>query len=191
MDPVIGNIFLNMLEQAASDPNFTVEGIENKNHDWSGGQRSEKLEMMSKVLVGRDGEGIISIRVECKNSRPCVFRMLPNFFYNLVDANGRPLDPSVVSARVTMGWVTALKEVLGPVMIDTLEKKEAQDAKEGKGPGGGAPGGGFGGGQRRGGGGGGGWNKGGGNSGGSGGSWGGGGGAKSGGRTTDVFADVG
>jgi uncharacterized membrane protein YgcG len=183
MDPVIGNIFMRMLLEAASNPDFTVEGIKNKNYDWSGGVKSEKLEVMSEVYVGRDAEGVVSIMVECKNAPRCVFRMMPNFFYALVDKNGNPLDPAVTSRRVVEGYVDAMREVLGPVLIDTHEKKEAQDAKKREGGQGGGRGN-YGGGNR--GGNGGGYNKSSGN--------GGGGYKKTGyegnGRSTDVFADV-
>ena len=152
MDPVIGNIFMRMLLEAANNPDFTVEGIKNKNYDWSGGTKSEKIEVMSEVYVGRDAEGVVSVMVECKNAPRCVFRMLPNYFYSLVDRNGNPLDPAVASKRVVEGYVDVLRQVLGPVLIDTYEKKEAQAAKKRDGYSGGGRGGYSGGGNRNGGG---------------------------------------
>lgn len=133
MDPIIGNIFVNLLEEAATTENFEAMGIENLNKQrGKDGKAMGKMETFSKVLVGRDGEGVVCIKVQCREyPEEFVFRVMPGFAYKLIDANGKPVAPAKSSKRVVMGYVQAMRNILAPLLIRTGEEFDAQKEKQG------------------------------------------------------------
>lgn len=149
MGAEIGSVFLETLQEALDNPNFTCEQIVNKNYNWAGGQRSDQIMPMTKVFVERTPEGVIGIRVEERGAKhKPLLKFMPDRWFELLDGNGEPLDPGRVSQRIARGWLRWVRDVLVAEYVKNYEHKDGKkDGKSGGGNrGGGNRGGGSGGG---------------------------------------------
>lgn len=132
----------------------------NKGHPFINGQRAKDPMPMSKTIVEKNAEGIISIKVTAGRNRPEItFVFLDNEYHNFLDANGQQMNRAQASRLSALGWANMVEKLMAEEIIKNSAKPAWMQNNQQGGGGGyggnrGGQGGGYGGGQRQGGGGG-------------------------------------
>lgn len=129
-----GAVFMETLQEALDNPNFTCEQLVCMNYNWAGGQRSDKIMPMTKIFVERTPEGMIGLRVEERGAKhKPLLKFMPDRWFELLDGNGEALDAGRVSQRIARGWLRWVRQVLVAEYVKNYEHKDGK--KDGKGSG--------------------------------------------------------
>ena len=131
--------FMDILKKVAENPAVEPENrfsIRNQGHTFFGGKRSEKPELLSTTIIGRDKDtqevylAVISSRKE----RPCIkFYFRPSEWHDLRDGQGQPLDPATISNIYASSYVGWLNELVPAVLFAEYVAPEPRDNGQGGG----------------------------------------------------------
>ena len=150
MEPKTFFALLDLIKTAIDAPGKFREKIDNK-HNWVGGQRTDKPQVVNSTIVSKDDEGVISIMISAPRRPNLAFPFQEDQYHNFVKNDGTPLTKGEASGRMARAWVKMLENVATLMMVINYKHPEKKDAPGGQG--GGNRGGGGGGYQQRGGGG--------------------------------------
>lgn len=99
-----------------------------------GGQRSDKPELTHKIIVGKDGDGVISLMVLDARirDRPRIkFEIKAPRFVRLIGANGEPLSKAAESIRFSEIWLKILNELAPSLYASTWEEPKKRNQQGG------------------------------------------------------------
>lgn len=127
-------LFLMMLEQAAKSKDVYEKAIDNKGHTFFGGKRSEKPEIISRLIVGKDDKGVVYITVSAKNRPKIKFPLLPTNWNDLVDAvTGQKASPGETSYLMALAWKEMLSQMVGTYLVMNFKEEEPKPQQQGGG----------------------------------------------------------
>jgi len=164
MDHLSFGAFLELFDAVLKSGPDTAYKIQNKNHTFFEGKRSEEPRLVSTTILGRDKEGVMFIALVAKDRPYLKFDFLGTGYHTLIGPDGQPMSKADASGYFARGWRRTINNLTGGVAVAEYVAPEPKN-KDGGGNGGG---GGYNGGGNRGGNGGGGYNGGGGGNGGGG-----------------------
>lgn len=131
--------FMDILKKVTENPAVEPENrfsIRNQGHTFFGGKRSEKPELLSTTIIGRDKDtqevylAVISSRKE----RPCIkFYFRPSEWHDLRDGQGQPLDPATISNIYASSYLGWLNELVPAVLFAEYVAPEPRDNGQGGG----------------------------------------------------------
>lgn len=152
--------FLQLLSRAIkSDVEFKAK-IDNKNHIFAYGKRSEEAVLVSSLWVGRDADGVVWISITAPKHPSIKFAFANSDYHFFYHTGGEQFTKADYSQIYAEAYLTMLTELMGVAMVHHYIAPEPRPEGQGGGKGG------FQGGGNRGGGGGGSYGGGGGNRGG-------------------------
>lgn len=145
LDPVVFFSFLEFIEKCVRSTGPTKYKIENFNHGYANGQRSQEIEHLSNLIIGRDEEGHIYLSVtSTKANWPVIkfnFGFADRRYHHVVKGDGSPLSTVETSQLVAMAYYRLLQQLAASVMDTHYEEPPAPQGGFNKG---GKPGGGYG-----------------------------------------------
>lgn len=101
-----------------------------------GGQRSDKPELTHKIIVGKDGDGVISLMVLDARirDRPRIkFEIKAPRFVRLIGSDGEPLSKAAESVRFSEIWLKILNELAPNLYASTWEEPKKRNQQGGGG----------------------------------------------------------
>ena len=105
MDPTSFSMFLVLVQEALDAEGEYRYYIDNTGYTFPKGKRSEKPEVLSRTIVGKDADGVIYVSV-VENGRPNIkFPLLPSSWHVLRNASGDVEEKRNTSRLFAKGWV--------------------------------------------------------------------------------------
>lgn len=105
-------------------------------HQWGvkalfkNGRQMEKPEIVAKVSVGRDSEGVVYIAVATDTSKTALFPFGPNFWFELLGADGEKLHPREASDIMATSWVNWMGDLYVQLLAN-LDQSEISAPRNG------------------------------------------------------------
>ena len=132
------------LEQVAAGPADVKKTLAASNFRFINGKRSDAPMLDSKVVYGKDKEGVVFIGVmSWEQGRPIIkFPFRPTNLYSLSNSDGSAASPADVSVAMCRGWVKIITQIVGQILVDEYVEPPPRDDSRGGGGGGGYGGGG-------------------------------------------------
>lgn len=147
MDTPVFFSVLELIQQAIDSTEPFQRAIENKNHKFFNGKRSEKPETISKTIVGKDEEGRVFISVVAKGVTPVKFIFTHSYYHNYMHRDGSPVSEAEVSVLMAKSYLKMLQGMIPSVLTKHYVEPPPRDNNNNRG--GGNRGGGYGGGQQQ------------------------------------------
>lgn len=147
MDMPVFYMLLEAMQDALTLEDGMVLKIQNLNHTFFEGKRSEQPKLISTTCIGRDKEGCLFIAVVAKDRPYLKFNLLPSNYHVMIGTDGNPFDKRQASNYFLRGYRSMLKQMMAAVAVKEYQEPVKKD-------GGGQPqrqggGGGYGGGQQQ------------------------------------------
>lgn len=121
-------------EAATSEPGFKA-AIENKNFIFPGGKRSEAPVVTSRLIAGKDENGVVYVSVTA-NQRPNIkFAFGTDSYHSFKDAQGNQMDRGAASKYTALGFYHLMQGLYAHLAV--TEFVEIQPKQPGQGGGGG------------------------------------------------------
>lgn len=134
--PVFASI-LETINSLIDQPPNTRYKLENKNHTFFGGKRSDEAVVVSEIWVGKDKEGYVYISVTAPTRPVIKFRIQPSMYHTWYNATGEKLEPEAVAKVYVKGYVKILRDIYDHLAItefvDLQAEKNARNAGQGGG----------------------------------------------------------
>lgn len=127
--PTFG-VLTQLLKRAPTWNNDTKEIIECWDQPFINGQRSKDLKLDTKVIVGKDREGVVYLAVlSWDSSRPIVkFPVRPSQYTRLVHSDGSAYTEAEASCIYAPGWASQLTEIVSNLLAsDFYERPESNN----------------------------------------------------------------
>ena len=140
MDMPVFYMLLEMMDDALKLEDSQVLKLQNLNHTFFEGKRSEQPKLISTTCIGRDKEGCLFIAVVAKDRPYLKFNLLPSNYHVMIGVDGNPLDKREASNWFLRGYRKMLSEMMAAVAAaNYLEpvKKDQQGGGGGQRQGGG------------------------------------------------------
>lgn len=139
--PTFG-VLTDLMAKAPSWNNDTKEIIECWDQPFINGQRSKDLKLDTKVVVGKDREGVVYLAVlSWDSSRPIVkFPIRPSQYTRLTHGDGSSYTEAEATLLYAPGWAKQLTQIISTLLADDFY--ERPDNNNGRGGYGGGQGGG-------------------------------------------------
>mgnify|MGYP003407541585 CR=1 FL=1 len=115
MDMPVFYMLLEAMEDALKLEDSQVLKIQNLNHTFFEGKRSDQPKLVSTTCVGRDKEGCLFIAVVAKDRPYLKFNLLPSNYHVMVGVDGNPMDKREASNYFLRGYRSMLKEMMAAV----------------------------------------------------------------------------
>lgn len=141
MDAPVFYDMMQMVEIAADAEPGYKSFIENLNHTYFGGKRSEEAELVSKTIIGKDAEGRVFISVIAQGRPNLKFVFLPSFYHHLCNSDGSRMSEADASKIHAKGFVKLLRDLASSVLYHTYVEPKPRDPQQGRGGAGGGGGG--------------------------------------------------
>lgn len=108
-------------------------------HRFIGGQRSKDPMLDSKVMVGKDKDGVCFIAVlSWDKERPVIkFPFRPAVLHSVTHGDGTPWTPAEVSVVYSKAWAKIVDSIVGMVTVNEYVEPPPRDGGQGGGGGGG------------------------------------------------------
>lgn len=106
-----------LIRRVAAGPSDTKEFIENKS-TFVNGQKVQTPEVVSKIVVGKDKEGVVYLAVTAKDRPMFKFDILPSEWHYLKHGDGKPFEKDELSVIWAEGWCKTF-EALVPFILHT------------------------------------------------------------------------
>lgn len=112
---------------------------ESNRHQWGvkarfkNGRQLEKPEVIAKVSVGRDSEGVVYLAVATDTSKTAIFPFQTNYWFELLGADGEKLDARKASNIMASSWVKWMHD-LYIALLAKLTKEEVSESRNGGAP---------------------------------------------------------
>lgn len=137
MDPLLINILIEKLRLIAQSKEPTRVALENYNHSYSGGQRSQDIAHLNTVWIGRDDQGVVYISVVHVDQKfPRIkfpFGPSDNRYGRFKGADGNELSRAELSSMSALGWCAVMQDALNYLMVTTYEAPPKPQGKFGGG----------------------------------------------------------
>lgn len=122
LDTPTFNAYLEMIKQAATDPTFKKEIIQNKNFIFPNGKRSDAPVHVSDLMVGRDEDGTIWTAVTAKGRPMIKFLFITPEFHSILGADREPINRGTASKYVALGFVNMLSNIMNMLQVTEYEE---------------------------------------------------------------------
>ncbi len=125
MDAPVFYAFLELVREAADSQGPMERRIDNFNHTFEGGQRSQEIQHVSTLVVGRDQEGHIYVSV--LSTKPgwakikFVFGVPDYRFHRFVNADGGKPSRAETSVIMARAYYTLWKEMMASCLVNHFE----------------------------------------------------------------------
>jgi len=97
--------------------------ILNKGHPFINGQRAKDPMPMSKTIVNKNAEGIISLKITGGRNRPEIaFVFLDNEYHNFFDDNGQQMNRAQASRLSAIAWANMMEKLMSQEIIKNSAK---------------------------------------------------------------------
>jgi hypothetical protein len=117
MDMPTFYMVLAAMEDALTLEDSQVLKIQNLNHTFFEGKRSDQPKLVSTTCVGRDKEGCLFIAVVAKDRPYLKFNLLPTNYHVMLGVDGNPLDKRQASNYFMRGYAGMLKNMMAAVAV--------------------------------------------------------------------------
>lgn len=124
--------YLELLELLITAEPNTKYKVENKNFIFPGGKRSEAPVVVSELICGKDGNGVIWTSVVANGKPTIKFVFRPSTFHTLFNGDGSQLAPSKVSELYVRGFVHILRSLYAHLSVTEYVVPEPKGAGGGK-----------------------------------------------------------
>lgn len=135
MHPLSFGALLETWAKAISQESGWKETIEIEDYTWGrGGQRSDKPELTHKIIIGKDGDGVISLMVlDAKiRDRPRIkFEVKAPRFIKVIGADGAQMDKAAESIRFSEIWLKILSSLTSSLYVSTYEEPKKRPQQGG------------------------------------------------------------
>lgn len=135
--------WLEIIKDAAMAENGFKAAIENKNYIFPGGKRSETPVVTSRLIAGKDENGLVYVSVTAHQRPNLKFVFKTDSFHSFKDAQGNEMDRAAASKYCALGFYNLMSRLYAHLAVS--EFVEIQPKQGGNG--GGRQGGGYGGGR--------------------------------------------
>lgn len=112
MDMPVFYMLLEVMEDALALEDSQVLKIQNLNHTFFEGKRSEQPKLISTTCVGRDKEGCLFIAVVAKDRPYLKFNLLPSNYHAMIGVDGNPMDKRQASNFFARGYAGMLRQMM-------------------------------------------------------------------------------
>lgn len=123
MDPTVFYAFLEFLKIATDSPTEIKNKIENWNHDFIDGQRSENPVHVSDTWVGKDKDGCVFISViSTKENRHAIKFITVDAdkrWHKFIHSDGRQYTMAEASVIKARAWYNLLSNLVGNLLVST------------------------------------------------------------------------
>lgn len=122
LSPIVFSSLLELLKKLITDEPGTQYKLENKNHTFFGGKRSDEAVVKTIIVIGKDATtGVLWISVldaMDKNRVKIKFEIVPGEYHRYCYKDGTSLERSKESEIYTLGLINLLKNIM-PTMYVT------------------------------------------------------------------------
>lgn len=129
LDPIVFYSFLELLDKCIRSTTATKYKIENFNHSYDGGQRSQEIQHLTNLIIGRDEEGHIFISVtSVKTNWPIIkfnFGLSDKRYHHIKKGDGSDLSSVEISQLAAKAYYHLLQQLAASVMDTHYEEPPA------------------------------------------------------------------
>lgn len=105
MDPTAFTLLLSLVQECINSEGEYRAYIDNTGYAFPNGKRSEKPEVLSRTVVGKDADGVIYLSI-VESGRPNIkFPLLPSSWHVLRNSSGDVEEKRNTSRLFARGWV--------------------------------------------------------------------------------------
>lgn len=134
LDTPTFNAYLELIKEAATNPDFKKMSIRNKNYIFPNGKRSDAPVHVGDLMVGRDEDGTVWTAVTAKGRPMIKFLFITPEFHTIVGVDGEPTPRGTASKFIALGFVSMLSNIMN--MLQVTEYEEPPPRVQGNGNGG-------------------------------------------------------
>lgn len=127
MDMPVFYMLIEAMQDALALEDGMVLKIQNLNHTFFEGKRSEQPKLISTTCIGRDKEGCLFIAVVAKDRPYLKFNLLPSNYHVMIGADGNPLDKRQASNYFLRGYRSMLKQMMAAVAVKEYQEPVKKD----------------------------------------------------------------
>ncbi len=131
LDTPVFFALLELLERAAKSPEETKTKLENKNHTYYEGKRSETASVVSELMFGKDQAGIVWLSVVMPNRPKIKFKFTFGDYHEFYHGDGTPFTESEASALSAVAYTNLLRKWAANVANSDDQIPEPQPRKDG------------------------------------------------------------
>lgn len=128
LDPFILEGLFSALVSICDDNNPNRYTLELKAYYDHHGNHSDKPTSVSKIMVGRDSNGIVYIAFQAKGEDIAKFSFISSYYAVLLGSNGESLDVVKASEFMAKGWIRLLSNMVSSYLV--VEGKEPPPKKD-------------------------------------------------------------
>lgn len=131
MDMPVFYMLLEAMQDALTLEDSQVLKIQNLNHTFFEGKRSEQPKLISTTCVGRDKEGCLFIAVVAKDRPYLKFNLLPSNYHAMIGVDGNPMDKRQASNYFLRGYSAMLRAMMAAVAAKEYQEPVKKDQQGG------------------------------------------------------------
>ena len=133
MDMPTFYMLLEAMQDALTLEDGMVLKIQNLNHTFFEGKRSDQPKLVSTTCVGRDKEGCLFLAVVAKDRPYLKFNLLPSNYHAMIGTDGNPLDKRAASNYFLRGYRAMLQSMMAAVAVKEYVEPVKKDFNGGGG----------------------------------------------------------
>lgn len=121
--------WLELIKDAAMAENGFKSAIENKNYIFPGGKRSETPVVTSRLIAGKDENGLVYVSVTAHQRPNLKFVFKTDSFHSFKDAQGNEMDRAQASKYCALGFYNLMSRMyahLAVVEFVEIQPKQGQ-----------------------------------------------------------------
>ena len=112
LNPLIASTFFIALMDVAANPEESRIGWRIKSMFPHIGQRTEKVQVISTITIGRDIEKVVYMAFQVKGLNVARFPFTADYYADMVGEDGEALGNSRASSLVARGWATEFLDMM-------------------------------------------------------------------------------
>lgn len=132
MDAPTCYAMLDMMNGIINGPADNKVKINNLNHTWFDGKRSDEAKLISITHIGKDKRGVVYIAVTAKDRPFLKFNFLPSQYHALLNGDGTDMDVADVSCHYARGMMTLWSQLIANVLNSHYVEPQQKDAPANK-----------------------------------------------------------
>lgn len=111
---------IHKVSMGAMDTKYSI----NNNSMYINGQKMDQPTLATRIIVGKDKEGVTYIAVTAKDRPMIKFELMPNEWHYLHGPDGQPASKELVSQAWAAGWCGLMKELVPQVLTSEFAPHE-------------------------------------------------------------------
>lgn len=131
MDMSTFYMFIEMMLDAIKLEDNQVLKLQNLNHTFFEGKRSDHPKLVSTTLAGRDKDGVLFLACVAKDRPYLKFSMLPSNYHVMIGVNGEPMDKREASNYMMRGYANMLKNMMAATAAVNYTEPKPKDGQGG------------------------------------------------------------